>query len=602
MSTAASAVPRRPWWADAYTWIALAFAALAGTQPLRSFDLFWHLATGRYIVANGALPTTDPFRFTSNHAAWVDHSWLSQLAFYGVERAFGANGLVVLGALVTVAIAALLLGRFQRYGLFRALPALIVVLAIFGARPRLMVRPELVSLLFLVVLIRLLERFSAGKSRKNAAFLALLVVLWANFHPGALVAPLVAAAFLLGCKLQRAIGSMELFELETKLGRRDAERSQPMTWLHVIGVPALLAASVLATPAGGALYAVPLDIRRALAGLPVVNPEWLPVWQSAWQAYAAGLALLLACLTWAGWKRGFDLPGLLAGSLLSVLAASAARHQGLFFIGAAFTAARALASVPARRVRRNGRNGNVAITAAAVVVPVALALWCFAPPPSGPLRPRQAAVRPGFGIEPGLFPDGAIQLVAAHPEIGPLYNDVAFGGYLLWRTYPEREVFWDGRNEVDPDFLRAATMARGSENAWVALLDRFGIDAALVHYREGRWRVLLPGSAGAGTEPVYRSASQVHFPRERFALVQWDDAGMLFVRRTEARAGWLAAQEFTQVHPEALEETVAVAASSPAQREAVLAELDRHDRQSGPCGRAEILRAELLGIAGREAR
>jgi hypothetical protein len=202
-------------------------------------------------------------------------------------------------------------------------------------------------------------------------------------------------------------------------------------------------------------------------------------------------------------------------------------------------------------------------------------------------------VRPGFGIETGLFPEAAVRVVREHPEIGPLYNDVAFGGYLVWRLYPERQVFWDGRNEVDPDFLREATMVRSDEKSWVALLDRFHIDAAIVHYREGRWRV-LPAGSGQGSEPMYRTASQVHFPRERFALIQWDDAGMLFVRRTAARASWLAAEEFTAIHPEAIEETIAAARSSGAALRSALAEMDRRDRRYGTCKRSGLIRAELL--------
>jgi hypothetical protein len=166
---------------------------------------------------------------------------------------------------------------------------------------------------------------------------------------------------------------------------------------------------------------------------------------------------------------------------------------------------------------------------------------------------------------------------------------------LLWRLHPGRQVFWDGRNEVDPDFLRAATLARSNETAWVALLERFDIDAALVHYREGRWRV-LPAGAGQGDEAVYRTASQVHFPRDRFALVHWDDSGMLFLRRTQARAARLAAEEFSAIHPEAMEDTLAAARSSPARARAALAELDRRDRDGGPCARSAALRAELLRL------
>ena len=54
------------------TLVLAAFAAIAGAFGLRAYDLFWHLASGRWIVEHRALPTTDPFRFASEAAAWVD--------------------------------------------------------------------------------------------------------------------------------------------------------------------------------------------------------------------------------------------------------------------------------------------------------------------------------------------------------------------------------------------------------------------------------------------------------------------------------------------------------------------------------------------------
>jgi hypothetical protein len=70
----------------------VAAGALAGAFRLRSYDLFWHLATGKHILESGAVPRGDPFSFTAAGAPWVDHSWLFQLVLWGAWDLAGVWG------------------------------------------------------------------------------------------------------------------------------------------------------------------------------------------------------------------------------------------------------------------------------------------------------------------------------------------------------------------------------------------------------------------------------------------------------------------------------------------------------------------------------
>src|SRR5436189_163784 len=64
-------------------------------------DVWWHLATGRFIVEHHTLPVTDPFSFTMSGAPWRAVDWLAELILYGAWRVGGATGL----GLLTVACA-----------------------------------------------------------------------------------------------------------------------------------------------------------------------------------------------------------------------------------------------------------------------------------------------------------------------------------------------------------------------------------------------------------------------------------------------------------------------------------------------------------------
>ena len=48
--------------------------------------MFWHIATGRWIVRNGSVPTTDPFSWWAAplNKPWVALEWLFGLIAYGV--------------------------------------------------------------------------------------------------------------------------------------------------------------------------------------------------------------------------------------------------------------------------------------------------------------------------------------------------------------------------------------------------------------------------------------------------------------------------------------------------------------------------------------
>jgi hypothetical protein len=278
---------------------------------------------------------------------------------------------------------------------------------------------------------------------------------------------------------------------------------------------------------------------------------------------------------------------------LGVLAASGVRHQGLFFVGAAFLAGESLADV-ARHPRgtASSLSGNARDLVAAAVCGLAAA-WCIFTPPSGPLRARQGPYSFGLGLEPERYPVDAVEAMESRPETGRLYNDVAFGGYLIWRLYPRR-VFIDGRNEVNPGLLRELAEARTDSRAWSSLLQRYAIGRALVRYDERLIEVTVPGREGAEATVTRHTPNALLFPPRTFALVYWDDVAMLFVRRSTASG--LGGHEYRYVHPEDSRATLRAAAADPDYLAGALAEIDRRLAEDPDCARALALRRDLRAV------
>lgn len=564
--------------------MALALAGwglLAGIFPLFESDLFWHLAAGRTIVEARALPRVDPFRFSSDGASWVDHEWGFQLAVRGVEVAAGLDGLIALRAVALALFALLLFVAGRRAGLGAGAAGLVALAAALGARPRFLVRPELVTLFAIVLLLHGLDSYCraspAQKRRAALAPLLALVVVWVNFHGEALLAPLLALLFLAGALFSRSPGT----------GGRVGVGS-------VVVVPALLAAVLLVNPYGWRLLEVPLGIARALRDLTAQNPEWSSAFASP-QPYLFGGLVAVAALACAARRRNGAWPAPAWGlptMALGLLALTGVRHQALFFAVAAPFAARCLAGLSPALGPESRRERPFAW--AAIALAAGSALWCAFPPQSGPLRPRHGGLTWGLGLAPGRFPVRMAERLAARPAIGPLYNELVHGGYLLWRLHPPRRVFIDGRMELEPELLGEIARARSNAETWDEFLGRQGVVGALVRYESRRVPVYEPDGRGGFAVVGESTANALLFPSERWALVDWDDESQLFLR--PGALGWEGAP-YRFVQPEDVTATLSRANADLDFRQRVAAELDRKLAEQPDCQRALWLRKQIAALA-----
>src|SRR5207244_2171450 len=76
--------------------------AIAAVAPIRSYDYFWHLAAGRWIVDHHAVPATDPLAVASVKTPWINGEWLYQVVLYATHVNDQATSL--LNALLIAAI------------------------------------------------------------------------------------------------------------------------------------------------------------------------------------------------------------------------------------------------------------------------------------------------------------------------------------------------------------------------------------------------------------------------------------------------------------------------------------------------------------------
>ncbi len=79
-----------------------------GLQSLGDNSFLTHLATGRLIVDNHAVPSTDPYSWTAHGTPWTVQSWFASLIYGVLDATVGLVGIRILDALLVTALILLL--------------------------------------------------------------------------------------------------------------------------------------------------------------------------------------------------------------------------------------------------------------------------------------------------------------------------------------------------------------------------------------------------------------------------------------------------------------------------------------------------------------
>jgi hypothetical protein len=179
------------------------FAFFVACSPLVDTDIWFHLDAGRSIVRDLRIPEHNVSTIGTFQRPWIDLHWLFQVTVYFVHQLGGVLALV-LGKCALVAFGALLLlwnvEPRHRFG-----AAALLGIAIGVARPLLLERPVIFTLLFVGVFLLVLERMRARPEWRLVAVLFVAQALWANFQPVFLLGPIIVGCYLLGELLQGSL-------------------------------------------------------------------------------------------------------------------------------------------------------------------------------------------------------------------------------------------------------------------------------------------------------------------------------------------------------------------------------------------------------------
>jgi hypothetical protein len=434
-------------------------------------DLFWHLATGRFVLSHGAVPTTDPFSWTAAGKPWTAHEWLFGTLMYWLQQRLGWQAILLFQAAVLALTLHLLLRLCrERSGSFpaAALSALLCGYVVSGT----VQRPQALSWLLAVLFLLVLERWRRGKPDR-LWLLPLAMVPWANLHGG----------FVLG------LGLMAAYLAEAVVRGWITGRRVPLAGAATPGGrPTVLAgwllaavAAALVNPQGPRLLAYPLwylQHRDVLNGV----TEWLS--PNFHLSSAQPLELLLVGLIALGWQarrpgRWLDLCLLVVATHMTLYSV---RNEGLLAILAAPVLATALAGWPRLRDQTQGEPKPSRLW----VLNVALVLGLF--PFIADRMPWTSD--PERCLDLVGYPTKALAWVDSQNLSARMLNHYDWGGYLIW-TEPHRPVFIDGRADLyGSELFEEHNRAVDAKPDWKAILDRWKIEWVLIRATDSLAQVL----------------------------------------------------------------------------------------------------------------
>ncbi|MDF1595401.1 MAG: hypothetical protein P1T08_04785 [Acidimicrobiia bacterium] len=496
---------------------------------VKMVDVPVHLATGRLIVEQGVFPTTNTFSWTFPDYALYQQYPLFQGILYVTWRLVGFGGL----SLVTCALWTTVLAVWIRWAgswssAARMAPAWLV--GVLGVQRHLLLRPEVLSLLFLALMLVSLDRLRRDERWRWVGMAIFLQWMWANSHPLFAIGLMVQLAFVIHVALSRRVSA--------RLGFSDEDRDQSM-----LQPLALFAGGVLAsliTPLGVRSLLIPYQsiltvlTQGATTGA-AQSAELAPVWTDPIATVvvivALGVVLYAGIRSYGRWLW-FEAALLV---LAVVLVVAALRGIGFFSVLTMGVAVRWLIRAEPRAVPFR------LLSAAASVITVIACTFLIATTFNSPdsfLRNQY-----GIGRAVGEWPDATIDYLDEHQPEGRMLNiGWAAANVLIWEGF---EVFVDPRWETypksfllesveamqDPDVL--AGQIQEWQPSWIVaelrLPDVQERMAELVN--GGEWKVvhadvlhlvLVPGAQDTEVDAVgWHSEYPIIYAQEKIRVACW---------------------------------------------------------------------------------
>jgi len=454
-------------------------AVLLVIFPFFDFDIFWHLANGREMLAQGRIINEEVFSYTKAGTPFSNHEWLAQILLYAVYVLAGDIGLNLFKITIATTVIVLLFRTCRMLGANALLAALLSTAAILISAERYLVRPELFSLLGVALLGYILhgyrtERLSAVALR----WIPLIMLLWDWLH-GAVFGVVLLGIWALSENLKFLLRhTLSLPGCAALSGQRLKDLN---FWL------AISLAVMISNPWGLLSYDIFVQLINGNTLVQSVEEFRAATWAAHypfWMLLGITLATVLC-----SWRR-VDLTTLVVVIAFAVAAIRYRRAISEFGIVVVPLLAMLLPALTQRWTAQTARRITQAGVVSSVIAVIAYTGYAKFVETNG-------LIRFGFGTKALEYPEGAVHFIQTVNLRGNLYNSGSLGGYLAFFITPARKIFQYNHHTVFGDTAYYVKNPRE--------LQRWNINYALADTKD-ELDSLFPSTRWA---QVYRDSSAV---------------------------------------------------------------------------------------------
>jgi hypothetical protein len=350
----------------------------------------------------------------------------------------------------------------------------------------------MLSLFITSLFLYLLDRYRIEGKLKFIISLPLITLIWVNLHAGYFLGLAILAIYIAG-------GLIDLL----KAVLQKTKNPDGLSLKSILILCAVLGVSILATlanPNGFHILLYPFQTLTSQAMQQFIQEWFSPDFhQLEWQP----LAWFFLALIGAGMlgKKPISPTKILLTLFFGYAALCSMRNVPLFTIVAIPILAEQVGSLV--RIRSELKPPSrllkwiVSILLICIVLVVSLRF--------GQVIQGQSK------SEAGTFPKAAVDWILENQPQGNLFNSYGWGGYIIWRLYPQYPVFIDGRADVYGDkFIFAYTDVYRARPGWEQALDTKDVRLVLVEPESGLASALWQSS---NWEIVYEDQISVVFDR-----------------------------------------------------------------------------------------
>ena len=453
------------------------FLAVIGLGPRllnMDGDLGRHLTIGNYILDNLTIPTRDIFSHTMEGFQLTPHEWLAQVIFAISYRLAGLDGVVIISALLIATTFTLVYKQCMKQSNTLLLSLGMTIIGVAAASLHWLARPHLFTLLFTVLWIGEME-YMRRTGRIRLWSLPLLMLIWVNFHGAFIVGFVIWGAYLIDSLFSSrhkriVVGSGSMLNVWL-------QKISPAGLLLVVGVIAFCI--TFANPAGWHIWETTFGFlsNRYLVSHTVeyLPPDFQTI--STWPFLVMILAsILLGSLS----SRRIPIASAILLSVWTAMGLLSARNIPIYAVIAAPIMAR-IGSLILRdnekfqqMVNLDSRLRKVDFKLYGFLWPMICVLFVVIVLIGGGSLDFN---RTGNEFSPKVFPVEAINWLVEQQDIGPVFNYFPWGGYLLYRIWPEQQVFIDGQTDFYGESLtRQYEKVITLNDGWEEILNQNQID------------------------------------------------------------------------------------------------------------------------------